>query len=301
MDISKIKNWVLNTWYAAQDMWTLHHVRKHYGLKIMGAEETIAHIKEYNCSIARYGDGELQIMLQMGEPTFQKGSAELAEGLRGVFKNPSDNLLVCMPSGLVSTYGLHEGGKNFWRGWAITHQPKVVSVIRQYLDKDYRFGDANISRPYSPYKSNRKAQKLFPMLKSLWHGRDILFVEGEKTRLGVGNDLFNNAKSIKRILCPAENAFDAYDRILETVISRWQGELVILALGPTATVLASDISQRGIQALDLGHIDIQYEWYLAGEKFVPVKGKYTNETLDGRQVDSCDDKEYLSQIIAEVK
>lgn len=128
-----------------------------------------------------------------------------------------------------------------------------------------------------------------------------MFVEGYQTRLGVGNDLFDNAKSIKRILCPAENAFDAYEKIMESIDALWRGELVILALGPTATVLASDLSQKGIQALDLGHIDIQYEWYLAGTSYVPVKGKYTNETLDGRQPEACEDETYLSQIIAEVK
>lgn len=301
MKDSALKRAVLKIWYAVLDAQRLLHVRKHYGLKIMGAEETIAYIKTHSCSIARYGDGEMQIMLQRGGPTFQKGSSELAAGLLGVFQTASPDLLICMPSGLFSIRGLHEGGKRFWKGWAITHQPKVVSMIRQYLDKDYRFGDANISRPYSPYKSKRKAQKLFPMLKELWNDRDILFVEGDKTRLGVGNDLFDNARSIKRILCPAENAFDIYDRILNTTLSCWHGELVIMALGPTATVLAADLSKNGIQALDLGHIDIQYEWYLAGEKFVPVKGKYTNETLNGRQVDSCNDEKYLTQIIAEVK
>lgn len=301
MKDSWIKRGLLKVWYAVQDAWVLRSIRKHYSLKIMGADETIAYIKEHNCSIARYGDGELSIMIQMGEPTFQKGSAELVEGLRGVFENPSNNLLVCMPSGLVSTYDLHEDGKRFWKGWAITHQTKAVSMIRQFIDKDYRFGDANISRPYSPYKTKNKAKRLFPLLKELWNDKDVLFVEGEKTRLGVGNDLFDNAKSIKRILCPAENAFDAYERILETVASCWRGELVILALGPTATVLASDLSKQGIQALDMGHVDIQYEWFLAGEKFVPVKGKYTNETLDGRQVDECGDETYLSQIIAEVR
>ena len=44
---------------------------------------------------------------------------------------------------------------------------------------------------------------------------DCVFVEGDKTRMGVGNDLFDNAKSIQRILCPSESAFDNYDAILE--------------------------------------------------------------------------------------
>ena len=38
--------------------------------------------------------------------------------------------------------------------------------------------------------------------------RDVIICEGEKTRMGVGNDLLDNCKSIKRIICPSENAFD---------------------------------------------------------------------------------------------
>lgn len=32
--------------------------------------------------------------------------------------------------------------------------------------------------------------------------------------MGVGKDLYENAKSVKRIICPTNNAFDKYDEIL---------------------------------------------------------------------------------------
>ena len=38
--------------------------------------------------------------------------------------------------------------------------------------------------------------------------------------------------------------------------------MIIIALGPTATVLAYDLAKEGYQALDMGHFDIEYEWYL---------------------------------------
>jgi len=43
---------------------------------------------------------------------------------------------------------------------------------------------------------------MFKKLKKIWDGKDIIIIESEKSRLGVGNDLFDNTKSIKRILCP---------------------------------------------------------------------------------------------------
>ena len=48
-------------------------------------------------------------------------------------------------------------------------------------------------------------------MKQIWKDRDIIIVEGELSRLGVGNDLFDNAKDIRRILCPAKNTIDKYN------------------------------------------------------------------------------------------
>ena len=51
-------------------------------------------------------------------------------------------------------------------------------------------------------------------MKKIWDERDVLIIEGYFTRCGIGNDLFNNSKSIKRILCPPKNAFLVYEKII---------------------------------------------------------------------------------------
>ena len=142
-------------------------------------------------------------------------------------------------------------------------------------------------------------------LKQIWEQRELTVVEGEKTRMGVGNDLFDNAKRIHRILGPAENAFSHYDEILATILEKVpQDELVLLALGPTATILAYDLFRKGYQAVDIGHVDISYEWFLRGvrdpSERIVIPGKYTNEVRGGNVVDACLDEAYLSQIIATV-
>ena len=55
--------------------------------------------------------------------------------------------------------------------------------------------------------------------------------------------------------------------------------MIILACGPTATVVVPELCREGYQALDLGHIDIQYEYYIRNltEKCA-VSGKYVNES-----------------------
>lgn len=116
--------------------------------------------------------------------------------------------------------------------------------------------------------------------------------------MGVDNDLFANAASIKRVLCPATNAFDRYDDIVEAVKSVWNGELILLALGPTATVLAANFTDMGMWALDIGHLDIEYEWFLrSANGHEQIVGKFTNEAVDGHNVADCVDESYQKQIV----
>lgn len=117
--------------------------------------------------------------------------------------------------------------------------------------------------------------------------------------MGIGNDLFDNASDIQRILCPAEHAFDHYDEILAKAMEQDKNRLVLIALGATATVLSYDLANAGFQALDIGHIDLEYEWMLAGQgEKIPIRHKYNNEVAGGNIVEDIHDSTYDSQIIA---
>lgn len=49
----------------------------------------------------------------------------------------------------------------------------------------------------------------------------------------------------------------------------------------------------------VGHIDLEYEWFLAGKGVrTPVPNKYNNEIAGGDAVGEVDDPIYRSQIIA---
>ena len=140
------------------------------------------------------------------------------------------------------------------------------------------------------------------LLQQIWDNQDIVFIEGDQSRLGVGNNLFDNAKSIKRVLCPATNAFDKYEDILG-YIKKCLGKdkLYLIALGHTATILAYDLANAGYQAIDIGHIDIEYEWYLMkAKKKIAIPNKYVNEVKEGRINSELNDEIYLSQIIQHI-
>lgn len=81
------------------------------------------------------------------------------------------------------------------------------------------------------------------------------------------------------------------------------GGLFIAALGPTATVLAYDLAKAGYRALDVGHVDTMYEWFLRkATKSIPIEGKIVfNEERNKNSIKPCKDKRYYEQIITTIE
>lgn len=138
-------------------------------------------------------------------------------------------------------------------------------------------------------------------LKKIWEKRDILIIEGYFTRSGIGNDLFNNAHSIKRILCPPENAFLVYIKIINEFkkLKIPKNILILISLGPAASVLSYDFCKMGYQVLDIGHSDLEYEMYLRNyTTFKRIPYKYVNQAKDGREnILNITDDNYKKQIL----
>lgn len=278
-------------------------LRTKYHLRIMNSDKTLKYIQKYNLSIARYGDGEFEIILNNKGPGFQENSEKLKIKLEEVLENKNPNLLICIPRCLNTIKECNKSSASFWVEWGKkdNHQQHIVNLVRSKSGVFYRFGDSQLSRPYIDWRKDKKAKRIFPKLKKIWMGRDIIIVEGEQTRLGIGNDLFSDVNSIKRILAPSINAFGYYESIKKSIEKNYHGELILLALGPTATVLTSDLANQDIQALDIGHIDIEYEWFLRGAKNkVHIPGKFTNEAKGHHNYTECLDSDYQSQIIERI-
>ena len=157
-----------------------------------------------------------------------------------------------------------------------------------------------MSRPYIIYKNKEQAQLVFDMLKIIWNNRNILVVEGIYVRMGVSNNLFNNAKNVRRIVCPAINAFEYYDKIIDSIRQNvMENELILISLGPTATILAYDLAKDGLQTFDIGQIDNEYEWFLRkADKRIQIPGKSVAEIDEYRlPKEIIVDYEYENQIV----
>ena len=288
--------------------WQYILLRKKLGrLNILNAETTVRQILADRCSVCRYGDGELDMITSLGEgydesrkSDFQNYDERLAVRLKTILENGSDpqrKILVCIPYYWKTPELLVPKSAMFVKRNFVNNRKVIFGTINTAST----YGDTNFTRFYIDFKDKNKGAYI-RLCQRIWDGRDICIIEGDQSRLGIGNDLFGNTASIKRILCPAVNAFSRYEQILDTAKRVDKSRLILIALGQTATVLAYDLALDGYQAIDLGHIDIEYEWFLmkATEK-VPISHKYVNEVKEGRTFTEKTDAAYLSQIIARIK
>lgn len=266
--------------------------------KIYTNEETLDKLLRSNLSMARFGDGEFHLINQTEPLGFQDMDDKLSKRLREILCSDSKSCMIGVPYGLRAVRHLNAQGSFFWRQFVVFHYRKYIP----YFNYSKLYYDACVTRPYIDWKDKTHSTPFFSKLKQLWQGKRILIVEGAMSRLGVGNDLFSGVSSLGRIITLPQHAFTCYDHLLsETLRSAKHYDLILLALGPTATVLAYDLSQLGQRALDIGHIDIEYEWFLQkASKKVAIPGKYVNEVAGGSSQQDLADQQYEKQIIGRV-
>lgn len=302
----KVKDFLVSKIYYPYRYYRLKNIRKH--IWVYNAEDTLNYILDNGCSVSRFGDGEFNMVFryithntyEVGE-SFQRYDARLAKRLYEILQLESThNHIICIPYWFREHTDIYRPeARLFCERYMYLNHKLIARSIRS---NQYYF-NANITRFYLSYKDKSGCKPYVARLKKIWDSRDICFIEGVYSRLGVGNDLFSNAKSIKRILCPATDAYSCYDEIVNCVQDKVSKEtLLLIALGHTATVLAYDLSQMGYQAIDLGHVDVEYEWMLMGATTkVSINNKYVNEVgKENNHILGYVDEKYDSQIIANI-
>lgn len=265
---------------------------------IMDKKRTLDYILESGCSVGRFGDGEASLMVCV-PIGFQKASLRLRKELIEIARQDDPGFLVCIPLQLIDKSQLTPDARKWWD----SNLKLMGRVWRRYFSNGAVFGDTEITRPWIATQNIGISQYCFDSLERLWEGKDILIIEGEKSRVGVGNNFFCKAKSISRILCPPKNAYSHVDDIFRAAVQFPKSSLILLALGPTATVLAYRLYKEGYRTIDIGHLDIEYEWFrMRTDRKVPIVNKFVNEAGGDKTFkDELMDKEYLDQIKARIR
>lgn len=264
--------------------------------QVLSISDTLKKIDAKNLSAIRFGDGEMSL-IRGGNLGFQEHDPQLAKSLRSVLHVHNEKLLICIPGifGNISSFTK----RAFW--FEIHHLFRYGHLWGSLTRSDQIYGDAFFARPHLAFKDISRSGDYYTLIKKLWLDKDVVLIEGEKSRLGVGNDLFQDVQSLKRILCPAEHAYQKIDTILAEARCIPKNSLILLSLGPTAKVVAYALFREGYRVIDIGHVDMEYEMYQRNtSELIPVPYKYFNE-IDERHPEDCTDEKYLSEIIAHIK
>lgn len=206
-------------------------------------------------SLARFGDGEFNLA-RGGTCITQKQVAPIAAVLKAILKFPGKCLIGIPRQGV--------GPKAQF--WARYDRPEVVKL----LSPDVAYASAFVTRPDSAPWIDRPDYWL--KLKSLWQGKKVTLVRGSWKSLTA--EMLADAAEVREIICAAKNAYDDCGYILDKI---GEDKTVLLCLGPTATILALELSQRGAHAVDLGHIGMFLRKH---ERGLPMKVTDQEKAVD---------------------
>lgn len=265
-------------------------------IKVLGILDTLNYIMAHNSSVARFGDGEMDIITGHSIP-YQDYDENLANELKNIISSESnESLVVCLSDVFERLDRYNQSAVDFWKQHLNNNYVHYKSLCKAPW-----YGSTFISRPYMDLVDKSLSNMYFKNIKNLWDERDILIVEGVNSRSGVGNDLFDNANSVERIICPSKNAYSKIDEIELLIEKHAENKLVLLILGPTAKVLAKRLSIKKFQAIDMGHIDSEYEWFkMKATTKVKLDHKHTAKHNFDENITFIEDDTYNSQIVERI-
>lgn len=219
-------------------------------LDVEGEMETLRAICERRASIARYGDGEMEVMIG-GGIYFQEHDPVLARRLRSILREPRPNFLIGIPN-FDALQIKTEGRKGSWQ--------RYRRMFSHLVRRGAKYHSAFVSRPASIV--GLESSEYFEAWQKVWAGREVVIVHHSTET--AEHPLFRTAGKVHFEFCPGKNAFREYNALLErTALYCSRADvLFLIAAGPTAGVLAWDLAERGVQALDIGHLTAAYDEFV---------------------------------------
>lgn len=218
---------------------------------VLGCHATIDAIVAGRLSVSRFGDGELRVVEGGGTKT-QSGDPELTRRMREILRSPDPSLMVC----ILDLWSDYEVGCEWASREKTTARFGNEAWVKRYLQPGKVYGCASITRLCAWALGDHT--EYWAKVKGIWNGRPVLLVTGSKKGKSAELGLLDNAEKVETWdLAQKTDCWSRYPKILAEC-ERWAKKqagdpLVYAALGCTATVLAADLSARGIQCIDMGH------------------------------------------------
>lgn len=261
----------------------------HNRIKVHTIDETIDELLQTDKSMVRFGDGEI-VMIKGGDLMLQKASPEIASGLADILAYSYDDLIVTIPGIFETLSDHHKASRQFWKD----HLLFCRKTYERYCNPERIYYTTFVSRCYYYAADRGNCDRWFAKIRKIWENKKIVVVEGTKTHNGVGNDLFALAASVERIICPPRDAYAAIPRILSACEAYGKDRLFLLSVGVAAKFLALELFRKGYRVLDIGNMDLEYEWYV---RQTPDKCKLGKHEIEGEAANrEAGYTEYLSQV-----
>lgn len=237
-------------------------------LSVADLDKTIEELLNSEKSFVRFGDGEIRL-IEGDKLPLQNADIKLAERLREIISMRSDDVMTGIPDIFRSIEQYRPESRKFWQEHLLFFRKKY----EKYCAAQYQYYDAFFSRLYYMYDDRELSVKRFEKIKQIWKNRDVVVIESKTAHTGVDNDLLATAHSVKRIICPESNAWSVYAQLYEKALQYDKNTLFLISAGATAKPLVVDLTKKGYRALDIGSLDMEYQWYLmrATEKCHPSK------------------------------
>ena len=258
-------------------------------IRVHTIDETIDELLSTQKSMVRFGDGEI-VMIKGKDLMLQKASPEIVEGLAKILAYTYDDLIVTIPGIFDTLSDHHRDSRQFWRD----HLLFCRKTYEKYCNPNRVYYSTFVSRCYYYAADRSGCGAWFAKIRKIWENKNIVVVEGIRTHNGVGNDLLDTAASIERILCPPSDAYGALPAIIDACTAYDKDRLFLLSVGVAAKFLAVELFQRGYRVLDIGNLDMEYEWYVRRS---PGKCKIEKHEVTGEEANRAAGYEaYLEQV-----
>jgi len=218
------------------------------------SEEVTLELVSKGRSIARYGDGEMNLAMGGSGISQRETSAEMRAELVRILAEPSDCLV-----GIPNVFS-HTPRKSSWLKYATTH------IVKYFPQPKY--ASSFITRPDSaPWIDT---PWFWETMRGLWRNKEVTLVYGGPTSKSLQPEwlMTDGALSVRPVEGKRTNAYMGIDEIEEKVGK--PNHPVLICLGPTATCLAHRLAKKGVWALDLGHVGM----------FIKSTGAFKHEVDD---------------------
>lgn len=258
-------------------------------IRVYSIDETLDQLVNTNKSLVRFGDGEIT-MIRGRSLKLQKVDPGLVEDLKRILQYEYDELMVSVPDIFDGVEQYHAKSQQFWKDHLLFSR----RIYEKYCNTERIYGNAYVSRCYYAFEDKKLCSQWFAKVRKIWANKHIVVVEGERSHSGAGNDLLDTALDVERIIGPSSNAYQRLEEIKKECLKYPKDRVFLVALGAAAKALTEALFLEGYRVIDIGNLDMEYEWFLQkAERKMDLK---KHEVVGIEENKEAGFEKYLSEI-----